>query len=118
MAKTPKNIAKYAQMIKFVGGRHPSLSHGAAGPHPCTVDGLMPGSKDCIAPGDFLSKLLPFKVVPYSKPVTKPGTSQKAFTNRPLKEGEVNSVFELPSKYRMKPMEEIEIECINNGGIY
>lgn len=122
----------YTPMIRFVGGRHQIVKHqGPAKEHPCTVDGLRPGSQGCVPAGDYLSKLKPFEVVPYhgtgssSAPAAAHGKAAKAtdknssryvFQSRPLKENEVGSIFELPARFRPKPINEIEAEAINGGG--
>ncbi|AET40418.1 alpha-ketoglutarate dehydrogenase subunit KGD4 Ecym_6010 [Eremothecium cymbalariae DBVPG len=103
-------------MIKFVGGRH-AIGAMNVVPHPCTVDGLMPGSDRWLSVRDFLAKQAPFEVIPYVSKGGSGGGGQYVFKQRPLKENEVSSLLELPKKYRMRPMEELEIDIINHGGI-
>lgn len=137
MRPTVTKLAKaYTPMIRFVGGRHPQIKHtGGVHEHPCTVDGLLPGSKGCTPAGEFLSHLKPFQVVPYrsGKTGAKTGAassaagsaaaelaeknrSRYAFVDRPLKDHEVGSIFELPARFRYKPIGELEAEAIDTGG--
>ncbi|SMN22752.1 similar to Saccharomyces cerevisiae YFR049W YMR31 Mitochondrial ribosomal protein of the small subunit, has similarity to human mitochondrial ribosomal protein MRP-S36 [Maudiozyma saulgeensis] len=114
----------YKPLIKFVGNKAAlvdilkSHNYEQTKPHPCTINGIAPGSKDCLSVDDILSKQLPFKVVPYvnKNPVTSSSDNKYNFTPRGLKEGELNSIFELPKKYQYKPIDDLEIEAINNGG--
>lgn len=124
----------YTPMIKFVGGKHEIVKHqGAVKGHPCAVDGLKPGSQDCVSAGEFLSKLKPFQVVPYhggasrgasgsaaatgkSPAATDKNKSRYVFQNRPLKDNEVGSIAELPSRFRGRPISDLEAEAINGGG--
>ncbi|CEP62989.1 alpha-ketoglutarate dehydrogenase subunit KGD4 LALA0_S06e08482g [Lachancea lanzarotensis] len=124
MRQTAVRLSKtYTPMIKFVGGRHPLLQHsGSATPHPCTMDGILPGSKECEPAGDFHSKLKPFEVVPYkTNKSAQKGAGAKTgsnytFTSRPLKENEVDSIFDLPTRFQLRPFAEAEIDSINAGG--
>lgn len=137
MRQTVAKLAQaYTPMIRFVGGRHPQIKHsGAVKCHPCTVDGLLPGSEGCVSAGEFLSKQKPFQVFPYrsSKGSGKSGAasssgdpagaelaeknrSRYAFVDRPLKDHELDSIFELPARFRYKPISDVEAEAINGGG--
>ncbi|SCU82863.1 LAFA_0D00474g1_1 [Lachancea sp. 'fantastica'] len=124
MRQTAVRLSKtYTPMIKFVGGRHPLVQHsGSATSHPCTIDGLLPGSKDCVPAGEFLSKLRPFEVVPYKtkKSVAKGAGastgSNYTFTSRPINENEVDSIFNLPKRFQLPPFAEAEMDAINAGG--
>lgn len=129
MHQTVTKLAKaYTPMIKFVGGRHPIPKQtGPMHSHPCAVNGLIPGSKDCVPVADFLSKLRPFVVVPFKTPgkakakspvvPSSSGTNGKyVFANRPLEEDEVSSISQLPARFRYKPIDELESEAINGGG--
>lgn len=108
----------YVPSIKFVGGRHPIPSHSAAGPHPCAVDHLMPGSAECSKISDVMSKWAPFTVVPYvNAKAAKAGSSKYVFVNRPLEKDEVASISELPARFRFRPIDEQEMDVINHGGI-
>ncbi|AAS53631.1 AFR260Cp [Eremothecium gossypii ATCC 10895] len=108
----------YVPMIRFVGGRHPAVARGEAGPHPCTSGGLAPGSPECVSVAEYLSKLTPFRVVRYTKPQAGVNGSRYEFRQRELQEGELSSVLDLPARYRTRPLEDAEMECINQGGIY
>lgn len=115
----------YKPLIKFVGNKESliqvlkSHNYEEIKPHPCTVNNILPGSKDCLSVTDILSKQLPFKVVPY---INKNAASQSTikgkydFTPRDLKPGELESVFQLPKRYQYKPIDELEIDTINGGG--
>lgn len=115
----------YKPLIKFVGNKESliqimkSHNYEEVKPHPCTMNNILPGSKDCLSVTDILSKQLPFKVVPY---VNKNVASQSAskvkydFVPRGLKPGELESVFQLPKRYQYKPIDELEIDTINGGG--
>ncbi|EDO14891.1 hypothetical protein Kpol_380p10 [Vanderwaltozyma polyspora DSM 70294] len=124
MRQTTIRFAKaYTPMIKFVGTKHPILQHeaGVVMAHPCTMDGLIPGSKDCTSVSEYLSKLRPFVVVPYNNPNKgniKAGAkfTGTKFTDRPLMAGEVSAISELPARFRFKPMDEAELDSINGGG--
>lgn len=122
MRQSTVKLAKvYVPTIKFVGGKYPISSHiDEIKPHPCAVDGLLPKSPQCIPVGDFLSKLKQFVVVPYRNPLNiNSSTNQKhAFTERPLKENELSSISQLPQKFKMRPMDDIEMDIINGGGAY
>ncbi|CDO93786.1 unnamed protein product [Kluyveromyces dobzhanskii CBS 2104] len=128
-AKLAKAV-KYVPSIKFVGGPHPVVAHSAAesGLHPCTVDSLRPGAAGCSSVEEVLKKWLPFKVVPYvnaNKSAAAKGSSSGAaagslkyvFKNRPLEENEVVSISQLPSRFKLRPIDEKEIELINGGGV-
>lgn len=133
MRASTLNLAKavkYVPSIKFVGGPHPVVTHSAAdaGLHPCTVDSLRPGAPGCSTVEEVAKKWLPFKVVPYvnsNKSASGKGSSTKAagnspkyvFKNRPLEENEVGSISQLPPRFKLRPMDEQEIEIINGGGI-
>ncbi|QLL33080.1 hypothetical protein HG536_0D06020 [Torulaspora globosa] len=136
MRQTVAKLAQaYVPMIKFVGGRHPQIQHsGAVKCHPCTVDGLLPGSDGCVPAGEFLSKQKPFQVFPYrsngsgqfgsgsssagsaSAELAEKNRSRYAFVDRPLKDKELDSIFELPARFRYKPISDLEAEAINGGG--
>ncbi|SCU87951.1 LANO_0D00606g1_1 [Lachancea nothofagi CBS 11611] len=124
MRQTAVKLAKsYTPLIKFVGTKHPVLEHsGSVHPHPCTIDGILPGSDSCVSAKDFLSKLKPFEVVPYKtkKPSQKPagGNVGRAyeFVSRPLHENELASISELPVRFKLRPFEDVEMESINAGG--
>lgn len=112
-------------LIKFVGNRAAlveilkSHDYSQVKPHPCTFDGLLPGSKDCLSVDQVLSKQLPFKVVPYinkNAAQAVAGDSKYNFPPRDLKPGELESIFQLPRKYQYKPIDEAEMDAINNGG--
>lgn len=133
MRQTAVRLAHaYTPMIKFLGGRHPIIEHGGqTKAHPCTIDGLLPGSKDCLPVGEFLSKLRPFKVVPYnnSESGAKKSTSSSSggatqhkskylYVDRPLEKNEVTSVSQLPQRFRFKPIDDNEADVINGGGAY
>ncbi|SCU95580.1 LADA_0G16358g1_1 [Lachancea dasiensis] len=124
MRQTAVKLAQsYTPMIKFVGTKHPVLKHAGSAAHPCTVDGIMPGSEACQPAGDFLSKLQPFQVIPYKNKKASPGKSaapqsgsKYEFVSRPLQENEVSSIFELSPRFKLRPFDESEIESINAGG--
>ncbi|QLQ80028.1 hypothetical protein HG537_0D00280 [Torulaspora globosa] len=137
MRKTVVKLAQvYTPMIRFVGGRHPQIKHsGGVKCHPCTVDGLLPGSEGCVPVGEFLSKQKPFQVFSYrsskssgqsgvaSSPagsaaaeLAEKNRSRYAFVERPLKNNELDSIFELPARFRYKPISDLEAEAINGGG--
>ncbi|SCV04737.1 LAME_0H20846g1_1 [Lachancea meyersii CBS 8951] len=124
MRQTAVSLAKsYTPMIKFVGGKHPLVQHpNSATPHPCTIDGMLPGSKECVPVAEYLGKLKLFEVVPYKtkkSPQKSAGTTKGSaytFTSRPLKENEVDSIFDLPPRFQLRPFAESEIESINAGG--
>ena len=132
MRQSAVRLAKaYTPMIKFVGGKHQIVKHeGAAKGHPCATDGLKPGSQGCVPAGEFLSKLKPVEVVNYRGSSSQPqkaasgkstgagdkNSSRYVFQNRPLKDNEVGSIFELPTRFRVKPISDIEAEAINGGG--
>lgn len=136
MRQTVAKLAHaYTPMIKFVG-KHPHIKHsGAVKEHPCATSGLLPGSQDCVPAGEFLTNLKPFKVIPYqssksngpvsgstsptgsaSAKIAETNKSRYAFVDRPLQENEVGSIFELPARFRFKPISEVESEAINGGG--
>ena len=124
-------------MIKFLGRRDPAAMPVRTGPkpHPCTLNGLMPGSSECLTVDQVLSKQLPFVVVPFKGSTTKSAgsgsgsgaastaksagaaaaPSKYVYTERPLKEGELSSIFELPPRFRYKPIDEAEVDAINQG---
>ena len=119
-------------MIKFLGRRDPAAMPVSTvpKPHPCTLNGLMPGSSECLSVDQVLSKQLPFVVVPFNKPATKStgststtksaaagvaAPSKYVYTERPLKDGELSSIFELPPRFRYKPIDEAEVDAINQG---
>lgn len=108
----------YEPMVKFVGGRHPVLKHGKALAHPCTVDGLMPGSLGVTPVSEFLKNYKPFQVFSYKNPKSTSATSKYQYTDRPLKENEVASTAELPPRFQYRPLDEAELEAINSGGAY
>ncbi|SCW02953.1 LAFE_0F17920g1_1 [Lachancea fermentati] len=123
MRQTAAKLAKsYTPMIKFVGTKHPIPPHASEiKAHPCTVAGMLPGSPECIPAGEFLSKLKPFKVVPFKgqgarNKVGENSNKAYKFTDRPLKEDEVASIFELPSKFHFRPIDSAEMDAINAGG--
>ncbi|QLG74623.1 hypothetical protein HG535_0G05060 [Zygotorulaspora mrakii] len=130
MRPTVTKLARaYTPMIKFVGGKHPIIEHsGAIKAHPCSLGGLLPGSKDCVPVSEFLRNQRPFEVIPYknanrpqkvksSKSVSAGASkSQYDFVHRPLKDNEVSSISQLPARFRFKPIGELESETINNGG--
>lgn len=112
------SVGKYSAMIKFLV-RHPIQQHCNPGPHACAIDGIMPGSKDCVSVKDFLSKISHFRIIPYRRSVSSDIEGcEYGFSNRNLEENEVSSISELPKKFQMRPMEEYEMEYINNGGVY
>ncbi|KAL3229291.1 Alpha-ketoglutarate dehydrogenase subunit 4, mitochondrial [Nakaseomyces bracarensis] len=111
----------YEPMIKFVGTRHPVLKHDKVLPHPCTVEGLMPGSAQATPVADFLKNYKPFQIFPYKNPNASSAVgsgSKYQYTERPLKENEVASTAELPARFQYKPIDEAELESINSGGAY
>ncbi|KAM3160356.1 37S ribosomal protein YMR-31, mitochondrial [Lachancea thermotolerans] len=124
MRQTVVRLAKsYTPMIKFVGARHPVVQHtGGAGAHACALDGIAPGSSQCLPAAEYLSKLKPFEVVSYKvKNTPKKGVSETdkrrlTFTDRALHENEVASVLDLPQRFRVRPLEDPEIDVINAGG--
>ncbi|CCE64207.1 hypothetical protein TPHA_0G03670 [Tetrapisispora phaffii CBS 4417] len=120
MRQTVTKLAQsYTPMIKFLG-KHPVTKHPIEIlPHPCTVNGLVPGGEGCLNPAEYLKNSKPFVVVPYKKQHASKTTADGAisFTDRPLQNNEVSSIAELPAKYRFKPIEEKELECINSGGV-
>ncbi|SCU86339.1 LAMI_0D01640g1_1 [Lachancea mirantina] len=126
MRSTAVKLAKsYTPMIKFVGTKHTFVQHGGEMKmHPCAADGLQPGSEECVSAADFLAKQKPFRVVAYkaSQAPKKDGSrptdlhQKYAFKDRPLQENEVASILDLPARYRMPPMDELEIDAINAGG--
>lgn len=133
MRQTAVRLAHaYTPMIKFLGGRHPVIEHSGQGKaHPCTMDGLLPGSKDCLPAGEFLSKLRPFKVVPYDNPgkganksassslgAATQNKSKYSYVDRPLEKNEVSAVSQLPPRFRFKPIDDNEADVINGGGAY
>mgnify|MGYP003362693522 FL=1 len=98
-----------------------SHNYNQVKPHPCTFEGLLPGAKECLTVDQVLSKQLPFKVVPYINEAASQAAvsdSKYNFPPRGLKEGELESIFQLPRKYQYKPIEEAEMDAINNGGAY
>lgn len=122
MRSTLVKLSKvYEPMIKFVGTRHPAFPlKGPAKAHPCAVNNIMPGSKDCVPVDQFLNSQIPFIVKPYHNPTgsikNKTSHGKYMFVNRALEENEVNSIFDLPKRLQFKPIEESEIEAINGGG--
>lgn len=109
----------YEPMIKFVGGRHPVLKHDKVLPHPCTVEGLMPGAEGVTPVSEFLKNYKPFQVIPYKNAGgNKVLSSKYQYTERPLKENEVASTAELPPRFQYKAIDEAELEAINSGGAY
>lgn len=111
-------------MIKFVGTRHPiPKGTGEIHAHPCTVNGLLPGSKDCVNAADFLSKLKPFQITPYKDPKKasssgskNPSSKKYQYVQRSLEANEVASIFDLPQRFKFKPLQDNEIDTINAGG--
>lgn len=122
MKPSAVRLAKaYEPLIKFVGTRHPIPKHDKVLAHPCTIDGLMPGSKDTTPVADFLKNYTPFQVTPYKNPKGSSGApagSKYQYTERPLKEGEVSSTAELPLRFQYKLIDEAELEAINSGGAF
>lgn len=112
---------QYVPSIKFVGGRHPIVAHAESALHPCTVDSLRPGSAECSSINEIVGKWIPFQVVPYKNPQASKAASAEsskyAFSDRPLQENEVASISQLPARFKMRPMDDIEIDAINNGGV-
>lgn len=114
----------YKPLIKFVGNKEALVdmlkahNYKQTKPHPCAMNGIAPGSKECLSVNDILSKQLPFKVVTYinKNSATPFSDSRYNFAPRGLKVGELESIFDLPKKYQYKPIDELEIEAINNGG--
>lgn len=115
----------YKPLIKFVGNKESliqvlkSHNYEEVKPHPCTMNNIVPGSKDCLSVTDILSKQLPFEVVPYINKNTSTQSATKGkydFAPRELKAGELESVFQLPKRYQYKPIDELEIDSINGGG--
>ncbi|CUS24232.1 LAQU0S14e03158g1_1 [Lachancea quebecensis] len=124
MRQTAIRLAKsYTPMIKFVGARHPVIHHtGGAGAHACALDGVAPGSSQCLPAAEYLKKLQPFEVVSYKVKSTPKrgisGTDKRGYTytDRALQENEVASVLSLPKRFRVRPLEDPEIDVINAGG--
>ena len=119
-AKLPK---AYEPMIKFVGTKHPILKHNTDKilPHPCTVNGLIPGGAETVQVADFMKNYTPFQVVPYKNSKANSsiaGSSKYQFTDRALKADEVSSINDLPLRFHYKPIDEAELEVINGGGAY
>ncbi|AJP38548.1 AHL_G0017650.mRNA.1.CDS.1 [Saccharomyces cerevisiae] len=123
MIATPIRLAKnaYEPMIKFVGARHPLVKHAAEiVVHPCATNGMLPGSKECIPVGKFMENYKPFRVVPikHSARTSLNSSKASAFIDRPLEKDELASIFELPARFRYKPINENELESINSGGAW
>lgn len=125
MRSSTVRLAKtYSPMIKFVGTRHPiPKGTGEIHAHPCTVNGLLPGSKDCVNAADFLSKLKPFQITPYKDPKKasssgskNPSSKKYQYVQRSLEANEVASIFDLPQRFKFKPLQDNEIDTINAGG--
>ncbi|KAH3900805.1 alpha-ketoglutarate dehydrogenase subunit KGD4 SCDLUD_002258 [Saccharomycodes ludwigii] len=122
LATAAKSQWTYVPMIKFLGPKiHYDSSSKEIKPHPFSA-GLLPTSKDLISVPEFLSKQRPFKVVPYEKKTATVKTTSKTdkqttFTNRPLQDGEVSSINNLPLQYRFKPIEPLEMDIIEGGGV-
>lgn len=124
-----KCVQAYKPMIQFIGKKEAlvellkSHNYEQIKPHPCTLDGLMPGSKDCLQVDEILNKQLPFKVIPYinqnkTSTIVHASDSKYNFPARELNDNELESVFQLPKKYQYKVIDEAEIDMINNGGAY
>lgn len=112
----------YKPSIKFVGTRHPIFpktpsKDGKLVPHPCSFDGIVPGSPSCVSVEAFLKKQLPFIVEPYIAPV-RHSQGPYSFVSRPLEPNEVDSILKLPLKYQPKLIEPDECEVINSGGAW
>ncbi|CAI4039329.1 hypothetical protein SMKI_07G3130 [Saccharomyces mikatae IFO 1815] len=123
MIATPIRLAKsaYEPMIKFVGTRHPLVKHAAESIiHPCATNGMLPGSKECIPANKFMENYKPFRVVPIKHGTSASFSPSKtsAFVDRPLGKGELASIFELPTRFQYKPINENEVESINSGGAW
>lgn len=124
MKPTGMKFAKiFTPSIKFVGGRHTIKAHtGPIGQHPCTINGISPGGPECVPAAEYLKHHKPFVVTAYINPNSKSKVADanqngpKYDFDRPLKENEVSSIFELASRFKYKPLDEIEMEVINNGG--
>ncbi|CCK70048.1 alpha-ketoglutarate dehydrogenase subunit KGD4 KNAG_0D02990 [Huiozyma naganishii CBS 8797] len=113
----------YAPKIKFVGTRHPVFPRLAsdAAVHPCATSGVRPGSPGCIAVDAFLKKQTPFVVEKVqahaqAQAQTKAIPGRYTYTDRPLGENEVDSVFKLPARFQYRTLDDAEIEAINAGG--
>ncbi|KAG0660588.1 hypothetical protein C6P44_003092 [Monosporozyma unispora] len=112
----------YKPSIKFVGTRHTVFpkkagEEGKIIPHPCSLDGILPGSKECVPIPEFLKNQLPLTIKPYVAPI-QIVESPYSFVNRPLGDNEVDSIFKLPPKYQSRPIEVDECDVINAGGAF
>lgn len=110
----------YKPSIKFVGTRHTNFPKKTGSdmktvPHPCSLNGVFPGSNECVPITEFLKKQIPLTIKPYVAPVQSV-KSPYSFVNRPLGENEVDSIFKLPSRYQSRPIELDECDVINAGG--
>ena len=125
MRQTAINLVKsYTPMIKFVGTKHQVTQHSAEIiVHPCTINGLLPGSKESLGVSEYLGKIKPFVVIPYNNPNTTANLQGSSnlkyqFTNRPLVKDELSSMSQLPAKFRFRPIDDLELETINSGGAH
>lgn len=112
----------YTPSIKFVGTRHTFFPKKQAGdaitPHTCSLNGILPGSSECVPAGEFLKNQLPLVVKLFVMSKPQGGTVKNAYSyvSRPLESNEVDSIFKLPPRYQNRPIDLQECDVINAGG--